>query len=359
MALPAEINWNSLSDSTNVYEIALDKVACGITICDLRQAEQPIVYSNKAFRHITGYSSEEILGKNITFLGSFDKPGEFLEMLRSKLSSDVPYKDVLQNFRKDRSPFWNEISVSAVRSCGELTHCVCTHADITSIHQADEEAQMLNHILEHKVKDRTQALEQAYDATLEGWGKALDIRDQETHGHTQRVTRMSMRLGEAMGMNEIELLHVRRGALLHDIGKIGIPDRVLLKRSKLNEEEVSTMQQHPGFAYQWLFPIEYLRPALAIPYSHHEKWDGTGYPCGLKEENIPLAARIFSVVDVWDALSSDRRYRKAWPAVRVIEHIQSLAGTHFDPHVVSTFLDLLRADLDEGDVDLELELIAA
>jgi HD-GYP domain-containing protein (c-di-GMP phosphodiesterase class II) len=183
-------------------------------------------------------------------------------------------------------------------------------------------------------------LTMAYDATIEGWSRALDLRDKETEGHTQRVTEMSQRLALAMGINEAELVNMRRGALLHDIGKMGVPDSILLKPGQLTDEEWGIMRQHPQFAYDMLFPIAYLRPALDIPFCHHEKWDGTGYPRGLKREEIPLAARIFAVVDVYDALCSDRPYRAAWTKEKVREHIKSLGGTHFDPKIIELFLKL-------------------
>jgi putative nucleotidyltransferase with HDIG domain len=186
----------------------------------------------------------------------------------------------------------------------------------------------------------------AYDATIEGWSRALDLRDKETEGHTQRVTEMTMRLARALGMNEIDLVHVRRGALLHDIGKMGIPDSILLKPGPLTEEEQIFMHLHPVYAYEMLSPIAYLRPALDIPYCHHEKWDGTGYPRGLKGEQIPLAARLFAVVDVWDALCFDRPYRLGWPEAQVLQHIHDLAGTHFDPQAVEVFLNLRETDAD-------------
>ena len=184
----------------------------------------------------------------------------------------------------------------------------------------------------------------AYDATIEGWSHALDLRDKETEGHTQRVTEMTMRLARAMGIADAELVHIRRGALLHDIGKMGVPDGILLKPGPLTEEEWVIMRQHPQLAYDLLSPIAYLRPALDIPYCHHEHWDGTGYPRGLKGEQIPLAARLFAVVDVWDALRSDRPYRQAWTEEKALEHIRSAAGTHFDPKVVEVFLDVVNEE---------------
>ncbi len=180
----------------------------------------------------------------------------------------------------------------------------------------------------------------AYERTIEGWSRALDLRDKETEGHSSRVTAHTLRLAAALGIGEEELLHVRRGALLHDIGKMGIPDRILLKPGPLTEQEWEIMRRHPDFAKELLEPIVHLRPALDIPYCHHEKWDGSGYPRGLKGEGIPLAARVFAVVDVWDALTSDRSYRPAWSPERALEQIRNDAGRHFDPQVVTAFLAL-------------------
>jgi putative nucleotidyltransferase with HDIG domain len=177
-------------------------------------------------------------------------------------------------------------------------------------------------------------LTEAYDTTLEGWSTALDLRDKETEGHTKRVTETTLRLAERMGVSPQKLIHIRRGALLHDIGKMGIPDRILLKPDKLTDDEWVLMHMHPTYAFQMLKPIAYLRQALDIPYCHHEKWDGTGYPRGLKGEEIPLGARIFSIVDVYDALTSNRPYRTAWPKDKVLRHIRELSGSHFDPQVV-------------------------
>ncbi len=201
-----------------------------------------------------------------------------------------------------------------------------------------------NSRLFHDLKRSNTNLILAYDETIAGWSKALDLRDKETEGHTLRVTEMTVLIARQAGISESEIVHVRRGALLHDIGKMGVPDAILLKPDKLTDDEWEIMRKHPVYAYEWLSPIEYLKPALAIPYSHHEKWDGTGYPQGLNGEQIPLPARLFAVVDVWDALSSDRPYRKAWPQERVVKHIREQAGTHFDPNVVGLFLQLLKRE---------------
>ena len=171
---------------------------------------------------------------------------------------------------------------------------------------------------------------------------ALELRDQETEGHTQRVAELTLELAELMGYEAEALLHIRRGALLHDIGKMGIPDSILLKPGALSSEEWEVMHRHPEFAYQLLWPIEYLRPAIPIPYSHHEWWNGEGYPQGLSEEEIPFPARIFAVIDVWDAMRSNRPYRPAIGESEVREYLLVSRGVHFDGQVVDAFFELLH-----------------
>jgi len=180
-----------------------------------------------------------------------------------------------------------------------------------------------------------------YDRTLEGWARALDMRDKETEGHSVRVAEMTLQLARVLAVGDVELEQIRRGALLHDMGKIAIPDSILLKTGPLTVEEWDVMRTHPTRAYELFAPIPYLQVALEIPYCHHEKWDGSGYPRGLKGEGIPLAARIFAVVDVYDALMSDRPYRKAWSEMQVLEHILAESGTHFDPQVVKAFIVIM------------------
>ncbi len=202
-------------------------------------------------------------------------------------------------------------------------------------------AQLLNDLQRSNAE-----LAMAYDLTLEGWSNFLDLKDRETEGHSRRVTEMTLRLAQAMGIHDANaLLHVRRGALLHDIGKMGIPDSILLKAEELTDEEWAVMRLHPVYAYNMLSPITFLRPALDIPYCHHERWDGTGYPRNLKGEQIPLAARIFAVVDVWDALRFDRPYRQGWPEEKVRAHLGAGAGAHFDPQVVEAFLKLQASEV--------------
>jgi putative nucleotidyltransferase with HDIG domain len=184
----------------------------------------------------------------------------------------------------------------------------------------------------------------AYDATIEGWSRAMDLRDHETEGHTLRVTDLTMKLARAMRVSESQLTAIRRGALLHDIGKMGVPDAILLKEGDLTDEEWVLMRKHPEFARDMLMPIAYLNDALNIPYCHHEKWDGTGYPQELKGDQIPLVARIFAIVDVWDALTNDRTYRTKWSKQKARQYIKEQSGKHFDPQVVDVFLNQVEND---------------
>jgi HD-GYP domain-containing protein (c-di-GMP phosphodiesterase class II) len=182
----------------------------------------------------------------------------------------------------------------------------------------------------------------AYDKTIDGWSRALDLRDKETEDHTRRVTELTLRLAQRMDIPEAELIHIRRGSTLHDIGKVAIPDHILFKPAPLTSEEWTIMRRHPLIAAEILKPISYLMPALPIPHFHHEKWDGSGYPDGLAGEAIPLAARIFAFADVYDALTSDRPYRPAWSQGEALEYIDKNAGTHFDPEIVPVFIRMLK-----------------
>jgi response regulator RpfG family c-di-GMP phosphodiesterase len=193
-----------------------------------------------------------------------------------------------------------------------------------------------------RLQRSNEELSLSYNETIRGWSGALDLRDRETHGHSERVTELAVRLARRMGVSDVEIGHIRRGALLHDIGKMAIPDAILQKPGSLDEGEWEIMRRHPAYSYQLLSSIPYLKPALDIPYGHHERWDGSGYPRGLKGEAIPLAARIFAVVDVWDAMRSDRPYRPAISVEKTVEFLSSQAGILFDPAVVSEFLEMLE-----------------
>jgi putative nucleotidyltransferase with HDIG domain len=197
----------------------------------------------------------------------------------------------------------------------------------------------------------------AYDATIEGWSHALDLRDKETEGHTLRVTEIAEQLARRMGMSDAEITHLRRGALLHDIGKMGVPDAILLKPGPLTDAEWNIMRKHPQYAFEMLSSIVYLRPALDIPYCHHERWDGSGYPRGLMGEKIPFAARIFAVVDVWDALTSDRPYRQAWTQERAMEYLQAKVEVDFDPQVVEMFLQMIET-YQFGDISVQSQTLS-
>lgn len=191
-------------------------------------------------------------------------------------------------------------------------------------------------------RDRRVALQRDYDSTLAGWSRALEFRDKETEGHSHRVTDLTLELARACGVHQDQLEFIYQGALLHDIGKMAIPDQILFKKTLLDDEEWEVMRTHPKVAYDMLSSISFLEKALVIPAYHHEWWDGGGYPFGLKGQEIPLAARIFAVVDVWDALLSERPYRKAWDRERVIQYFREQAGKQFDPEIVERFLELQR-----------------
>lgn len=215
----------------------------------------------------------------------------------------------------------------------QVTGVLGVAADVTQHQQAEEEL--------HRAHFN---LTEAYEETIEGWSRALDLRDHKTEGHSERVTGMTLRLANALGISQSEMVHIRRGALLHDIGKLGVSDLILHKPSPLSAEEWEQMRRHPVYAYDMLYPIAYLRPALIIPYAHHERWDGSGYPRGLKGKRIPLAARLFAIVDVWDALRSDRPYRPGWDDAQVHAYLREQAGKHFDPRLVKAFLRLVEAE---------------
>jgi HD-GYP domain-containing protein (c-di-GMP phosphodiesterase class II) len=245
-------------------------------------------------------------------------------------------------------PLHRLVEASAQVARGDLTVQVEPHGndEVTDLTYAFNN--MVSSLYDYKVD-----LLNAYNATLEGWSMALELRDRETEGHAQRVAEMTLLLASALGLDENQLIHVWRGALLHDIGKMGVPDSILLKQGRLTPEEWEIMRQHPVYAYEMLWPIVYLRPALDIPYAHHERWDGSGYPRGLCGEEIPLPARIFAVVDVWDAMSSDRPYRSALPRQEVCQYIWEGAGVHFDPLVVETFFKIVSPTCaDDPTIDL-------
>jgi putative nucleotidyltransferase with HDIG domain len=232
-----------------------------------------------------------------------------------------------------------EILTASVFLGGGFFVLVITRITLQALKQVAAHEQELEEI-NRELQQSNYELIQAYDSTIEGWGHALDLRDQETEGHSQRVVALTRKVARKVGMSEEDLVHLTRGGLLHDIGKMAISDKVLLKEGELTTEERELMRKHPLHAYQMLSSIEYLKPALDIPYSHHERWNGSGYPQGLKGEEIPLGARIFAIADTWDALTSERRYHKPWSKEKACKHIKTRAGSHFDPDLVEVFLKM-------------------
>lgn len=259
------------------------------------------------------------------------------------LDADVPFIIVSGTISEETAIEAMKAGASDYLTKGRLARLVPVIE--RELRQAEERRSRRRLEAEGREREQRAALELAlaYDATLEGWARALELRDSETEGHSRRVAALTDQLALALGVPDEARVHIHRGALLHDIGKMAVPDGILLKPGSLNEEEWKILRQHPAHAVQLLSPIEYLTPALDIPAYHHERWDGTGYPNGLEGDSIPLAARIFAVADVWDALVHARPYREAWSVVEVTRHLESLAGSHLDPHIVEVFLKLVRA----------------
>jgi PAS domain S-box-containing protein len=229
--------------------------------------------------------------------------------------------------RRDGTSFYADIAIGTFSESNNPTAQIIIH-DITEYHLAEDNSLQIH-----------MELEMSYTATLNGWSRALELRDRETQGHSLRVTEKTIDIALRVGISIEKIIHVRHGALLHDIGKMAIPDSILFKPGPLSIYERNVVEQHPTFAFNLLNPIKYLLPALTIPYSHHEKFDGSGYPQGIRGENIPIEARIFSVVDVWDSLLADKPYRTAWPEDKIKQYIWENRGTQFDPAIVSEFLD--------------------
>ena len=284
-----------------------------------------IEYVNPYFSELTGYTFEETVGQNPRILQSGITDETVYEDLWKTITEGKEWRGEFCNKKKNDELYWESASISPIMdSSGKITHFVAVKTDITARKQAEQD------------------LIEAYDTTLEGWAKALELRDKETENHSRRVTELTVILAQAMGLQGEELVHIRRGAILHDIGKMAIPDEILRKRGPLTDAERKVIEQHPLRSYELLSPISFLEKALEIPYCHHERWDGSGYPRGLKGDEIPLAARIFTVIDVWDAVQSDRPYNRAWPKEKAIQYLKDEAGKYFDPECVSIFLGLME-----------------
>jgi PAS domain S-box-containing protein/putative nucleotidyltransferase with HDIG domain len=304
-------------------------------ICIYDAGTKQILETNLAFRELLGYSEAEaahLTIGDVVMESRLNLTGYFNEIIVAGRGSRTE-----RGWRKkDGTCIEVQVTASPLKR-GEQELVFVVARDITERRQAEQRMTELLAALQKSQKQLTEA----YEATLEGLAVMLELRDKETQGHTRRVTELTLRLARAMGVPEDDLVHIRRGALLHDIGKIAIPDDILHKAGPFTAEEQEVMARHPTYAYEMISAIPFLYPAIDIPYCHHERWDGAGYPRGLSDEAIPVAARMFAVVDVWDALSSDRPYRKSWPRDQVAEYIRAGSGTHFDPQVVQVFLGMM------------------
>ncbi len=308
----------SLVEHVNIWVDVLDKSG-------------NVVIWNSAAEEISGYSKDEVIGH--AKIWEYLYPDKnYRDEIYSRAMNIIQQGESVQGFettiltRDGQEKIISWYSRDLLDDSGRTIGSIAIGLDVTALRESNEALSRAN-----------EALKYAYDQNIEGWSRALDLRDKETEGHSRRVTEMTLQLARLAGMSDAQLVDVRRGALLHDIGKLGIPDAILLKPGKLTDEEWVQIRKHPDYAYMLLSPIDYLHSALDIPYCHHEKWDGTGYPRGLKGEEIPLAARLFAVVDIYDAIRSDRPYRKGLSTAQAIEYIKSLAGTHLDPTAVEYF----------------------
>lgn len=290
------------------------------------------IYVSPACRTLLGYEPEELTGTSATPLIHPEDANQLIGLLATPTWDDMTTTFHYRARRKNGEYVWLETTARLFfDKISQKQEFQASSRDITERKQSQEALQ----------KAHTD-LQEAYDKTIEGWVLALDLRDRETEGHTKRVTEMTAKLARKLECSEEELVHIRRGALLHDMGKMGIPDEILQKPGPLTDDEWVIMRRHPQYAYQMLSPINYLSQALIIPYYHHERWDGSGYPHKLKGNDIPLHARLFSVVDVWDALQSDRPYRKGLPSKEIVEYLQKEAGRLFDPEIVDVFIPLIE-----------------
>ena len=291
-----------------------------------------VLYVSPACIAILGYTPEELTG-TIIFDLVHEKDRGFIQSVFKGNGHDVIQTVTYKAMHKDGHYVWLESSARFIidPKTNAVIEIQTASRDITERKKAGKALQEAH---DH--------LQEAYDRTIEGWVRALDLRDRETEGHTQRVTELTIKVARTLGFSEEELVHMRRGALLHDMGKMAIPDEILQKPGPLNEVEWEKMRQHPIYAYEMLSPIAYLQPALDIPFCHHERWNGGGYPRGLKGEEIPLVARLFAITDVWDALCSDRPYRKKMPRKEVIRYLREKSGHLFDPKLVDVFLSIME-----------------
>jgi PAS domain S-box-containing protein len=291
------------------------------------------LYASPACETLLGYKPEELMGKRSFYFIHMDDHRQIIRLLTESPPEPIIYTVTYRARNKLGEYIWLETSARAIidPGTGAVIEIQAASRDITERKLAEKALQTAH-----------QNLQDAYERTIEGWVHALDLRDRETEGHTQRVTELTRKVARQLGFSEEELINIRRGALLHDMGKMAIPDEILQKPGPLNETEWKEMRRHPIYAYEMLSPIAYLHGALDIPFCHHERWNGSGYPRGLKNEEIPITARLFAIIDVWDALCSDRPYRKKMPDHEVMAYIRENAGQLFDPNLVQFFLSFIQ-----------------
>jgi PAS domain S-box-containing protein len=295
-----------------------------------------VVDINTSMLDLLGQSAVDVVGKSAKEV-FVDFP------IPIKLYTHVSYARAETTFQIGSRNVHYEMTVWPLYDANrKMTGRIYISHDITALKELEGELRNLNQRLEQRVHERTRELAEAYDTTLEGWARALELRDKETEGHSRRVVTITLLLARAIDLPEDEIIHLRRGAILHDIGKIAIPDEILRKKGGLTEEERAIIRVHPETAYQLLSQVPYLKKALDIPYCHHERWDGNGYPRGLKGREIPLAARIFAIADVWDALSFDRPYNKAWSREKILAYFMEESSKQFDPRLVEVFLMMVE-----------------
>lgn len=320
---------DDLRDSEARFRALIENLNDMILILNL---DGTIRYASPSATRIMGYIPDKLIGRNVFELIKPEDLTRLREEWYAIIQNDNNQPGVTEARIRHADGTWH-----IHKGTGKnLFNDPAVHGFVLNSHDVTD-----NKMAEAELQRTHDELRLAYEATIEGWSRALDLRDKETEGHTQRVVDTTLRLARIVGLPEETIPHIRRGAMLHDIGKMGVPDSILQKPGPLSDDEWVIMRKHPEYAYKMLHPINYLRPALDIPLSHHEKWDGSGYPQGLRGEGIPLAARVFAIVDVWDALSSDRPYRKRLPETEVLKYIISQRGIHFDPHLVDVFMNII------------------
>ncbi len=356
---------SALRKSEEKFRRIFESSALGISITDINGN---FIAGNPAIEKILGYELDEYCTLSVSDISHPDDLQENLQMLAEYRDGERDSFSIDKRvIRKDGRIVWGQLISALVRDeDGEPLFTIGMLEDITNRKQSEEKEKLIQlelqrllldadqsrtamlsviedqRITEKELQRITNDLLVAYDSTLQGWSNALELREHETAGHSRRVVNLTMKIASELGVENEKLPHIERGALLHDIGKMGIPDNILLKPGPLTAEEWLVMKKHPIYAYNLLSRIDFLEQAIDIPYSHHEHWDGSGYPQGLSGENIPLAARIFAVVDIWDALGADRPYRPAWQKDEIVNYIKEISGKQLDPKIVNVFLRLIE-----------------